>query len=174
VFSPYGEVWRRKRKLLNAHVAKGVAGRYHPIQVSSARRLARDILATTPEPEALQKAVKLNFAQMVVKAGYGLDVEGYESEYISLPEQYLDVLSEVSTPGRFFVDFLPIREWSAVPNDAELSDWNAVRHLPAWFPGAGFQRLARGALETQRRALGNPMEVVKAQMVRNLAMSAQG
>jgi hypothetical protein len=41
-----------------------------------------------------------------------------------------------------------------------------VRHVPAWLPGASFQQLALDHHLTQRRALDNPINVVKAQMVR--------
>jgi cytochrome P450 len=113
VVLPYGDLWRRKRKLMHAHVHQGVAERYHSIQISHARRFARDILVAKTEDHLLPQAVRLNFAQMIIKATYGIDVESYESEYISLPERVVENISEATTPGRFFVDFLPIREQHA-------------------------------------------------------------
>jgi cytochrome P450 len=110
----YGDSWRRKRKLLHAHVHQGAAERYHPIQIASARRFARDILVADTEPHVLPRAVRLNFAQMILKATYGIDVESYESEYISLPEKVLANIGDASTPGRFFVNVLPIREFQII------------------------------------------------------------
>jgi hypothetical protein len=40
-----------------------------------------------------------------------------------------------------------------------------VKDVPAWLPGAGFQRMAQDILAMQRRALDDPINVVKTQMV---------
>jgi cytochrome P450 len=109
VVLPYGALWCRRRKLMHTHVDQGVVNRYYPIMTTLARRFARDILIAQHEGHVLTQAVRLNFAQMIVKAVYGIHVESYESEYISLPEKVMENASEVVTPGRFWVDFLPIR-----------------------------------------------------------------
>jgi hypothetical protein len=41
-----------------------------------------------------------------------------------------------------------------------------VKYVPAWFPGAGFQRFALQNQVTQRKALDGPIEVVESQLVR--------
>jgi cytochrome P450 len=105
---PYGETWRKKRKLMHTHIHQGVADQFHPTQTASARRFVQDILAGKHDKEALPRAVRLNFAQMTTKAVYGIDVESYESEYIALPQKVVAEFSEVFTPGRFLVDFVPI------------------------------------------------------------------
>lgn len=109
VVLPYGELWRRKRKLMHTHVHQGVSDQFHPIQTACARRFVRDILAEKSDKEALPQAVRLNFAQMIIKVVYGIDVENYQSEYIALPEKVIADFSQVCTPGRFLVDFIPIR-----------------------------------------------------------------
>jgi cytochrome P450 len=114
---PYGEPWRRRRKLLHAHVHQGVVQQYYPVQLESARRFARDILATTTEQEALVKAARTSFGWSIIKMVYGIDATAGNSEYISLPEKVLDSINEASTPGRFLVDFLPICK-SLWPNRA--------------------------------------------------------
>jgi cytochrome P450 len=120
VVLPYGEAWRRKRKLMHTHVHQGASDQFHPIQTASARRFVRDVLAGPHTPDALPRAVRLNFAQMITKAVYGIDIESYESEYIALPEKVLVDFGEVCTPGRFLVDFIPVcasfscRRWAAV------------------------------------------------------------
>jgi hypothetical protein len=105
---PYGELWRRKRKLMHTHVHQGVVDRFQPIQVTYARRFARDILAGSTDSEALPRAVRLNFAQTIIKMVYGLDVNSYESEYVALPEKVMEKFSEAFIPGRFLVDLIPI------------------------------------------------------------------
>jgi cytochrome P450 len=114
---PYGDRWRRGRKLLHAHVHQGVVHRYHPIQLASARRFAQDILSVKTDKEALAKAVRASFGRMITKMVYGLDVPDANSEYIALPERVLHRTSQGATPGRFLVDSLPFCEcqmWSRI------------------------------------------------------------
>jgi cytochrome P450 len=110
VVLPYGEAWRRKRKLMHAHIRSDALPRYTPTQTAAARRLARDILATPPEPDALYRAVRLNFGQAILKAMYGIDVDSGESDYITLPEKVLADFNEAGIPGRFMVDMIPACE----------------------------------------------------------------
>jgi hypothetical protein len=105
---PYGELWRRKRKLLHTHVHQGVVDRYHPVQVASARRFVKDILAGSTSDEALHQAIRLNFAQTIIKMAYGLDVDSYDSPYVALPEEVMQNFNEAFVPGRFLVDVVPI------------------------------------------------------------------
>jgi cytochrome P450 len=110
---PYGDLWRRKRKLMHSHIHQGVVDRYHPLQIASARRLAREILVATQNEDILPQAIRLNFSQIIIKAVYGLDVDSYESDYVSLPEKWLEISAQITTPGQFLVDVLPVREWPA-------------------------------------------------------------
>jgi hypothetical protein len=167
VVLPYGELWRRKRKLMHSHVQQSVAHRYHPVQMNSARRLVHDLLAGGTDNGALPRAIRLNFAQMVIKTVYGIDVDSYESEYVALPEQVNADFSEVAIPGRFLVDVLPIRMFFLYRSNHRLTRC-LVRHLPAWLPGAGFKKMALRNHVTQRAALDNPIELVKSQLVRPL------
>jgi cytochrome P450 len=112
VFSllPYGEHWRRSRKLFHAHVHQGIVHRYHPVQLESARRLARDILATKTDKEALPAAVKANFGRFIMKMVYGIDPADSNSEYLTLQQKVVDDFDDACTPGRFLVDFFPLCE----------------------------------------------------------------
>jgi cytochrome P450 len=106
--TPYGDEWRAKRKLMHAHMNQNVVDRYQAIQLAAVRRFARDILATPAgDAGALPRAVHLNFAQMIMKLVYGLDIPDRSSEYISLPEDLLAAFSEAYVPGRYLVNFFP-------------------------------------------------------------------
>ena len=56
---------------------------------------------------------------------YGLTVSDSEDPFISKAEEALHGFSEAGVPGTFLVDLLPI-----------------LKHVPSWFPGAGFKRMA--------------------------------
>jgi hypothetical protein len=150
---------------MHSHINPGVTNRYYPIQVASARRFARDILTVKHEKEALPQAVRLNFAQTILKMVYGIDVDSHESDYVSLPEKVLEKLAKAMAPGRYLVDAIPIcKPFTRNILGLYLSGY-LVKHVPAWFPGAGFQRLAQELQALQRRMLDTPIGVVRAQMV---------
>jgi cytochrome P450 len=110
----YGDSWRRSRKLLHSHLHQGVVHQYHPVQLESACRLARDILAIKRDKEALPAAVKANFGRFIIKIVYGIDATDSNSEYLTLPQKVLDDdMDDAITPGRFLVDFFPICERSS-------------------------------------------------------------
>jgi hypothetical protein len=130
----YGDRWRGGRKLLHSHVHVEVASKYHPIQLASARRLARDILRSKTTPEALPRAVKSNFGRSIMKMVYGIEVRDDEDDYLSLAEKVLEEINEASTPGRFLVDFLPIREYR-IRTDLSVTDKRYSEARPSMVPG---------------------------------------
>ena len=60
-----------------------------------------------------------------MKIGYGISVQESDDPYISIAEVVLSGGAEAGVPGAFLVDFLPF-----------------LKHVPSWFPGAGFQKKA--------------------------------
>jgi cytochrome P450 len=105
---PYGEAWRRGRKLLHAHVGPGVLSRYHSTQLAGAHRFVRDVLASEQDKDVLAQLIRTNSGQTIIKTMYGIDVEDNDSEFLSIPRKVLHALNEGGLPGRFLVDFLPI------------------------------------------------------------------
>jgi cytochrome P450 len=112
VMLPYGEAWRRERKLFHSHVHQAAAHRYHPVQIDSARRFARDILTVKTDNEALPEAIRVSLGRSIIQLVYGIDVPDANSEYLSLPARVVASINEAATPGRFMVDFLPLCECS--------------------------------------------------------------
>jgi hypothetical protein len=116
---PYGDTWRRGRRLLHSHVHPGVSPRYHSTQLHAARHFAQDILNAKQDDKALHFMIHANIGQTIVNIVYGIDVVDKNSEYISLPEKVVDYISESVMPGRFLVEFLPLCKylsWSSMKN----------------------------------------------------------
>ncbi|KAL0066756.1 hypothetical protein AAF712_006147 [Marasmius tenuissimus] len=63
---------------------------------------------------------------LLILLTYGLDVKGPNDPVVRSAERAIEVANHAATPGMFMVDVLPI-----------------LKHVPAWFPGAGFKRKAR-------------------------------
>jgi hypothetical protein len=57
---------------------------------------------------------------------YGLNIKLVNDPFIHLADDSMRPLIEAIVPGAFLVDLIP-----------------ALQYIPAWFPGAGFQRKAR-------------------------------
>jgi hypothetical protein len=107
---PYGDIWRRCRRLLHSHVHPGVSPKYHSTQLHAARRFSRDILQVRTDDEVLHYMIHANIGQTIIKMVYGIDVKDNDSEYISLAEKVVAYGNECVLPGRFLVEFLPARK----------------------------------------------------------------
>lgn len=81
---------------------------------------------------------------------YGLTVLEYDDPYITNAEESLRGLSEAGVPGAFLVDLLPI-----------------LKHVPAWFPGAGFKRKAAHYAVVNTDLVDLPFKAVKRELVRH-------
>lgn len=64
------------------------------------------------------------FADIVLKIAYNIDVADENDVYIRLSEDALAAAAVALIPGKFVVEALPF-----------------LRHMPAWFPGSGKQKV---------------------------------
>jgi len=62
----------------------------------------------------------------------------------------LQEISQASVPGTYCVDFIPI-----------------LKYVPAWVPGAGFQRVAQEYKILGQKLRNEPFEATEQHMVRN-------
>jgi cytochrome P450 len=113
VRQPYGEDWRRSRKLLHPHVHTNAVSQYHSIQLTAARAFVRELLEAESSPDALPALVWKDFAETINKIVYGIHIKTEQErvDYIDIPTQFLKMLSESATPGRFWVDGLHFRAY---------------------------------------------------------------
>jgi hypothetical protein len=63
---------------------------------------------------------------MTLVLAYGLDIKLVDDPFVHLADDSMRPLIEAIVPGAFLVDLIP-----------------ALRYVPAWFPGASFQRKAK-------------------------------
>ena len=83
-----------------------------------------------------------------MKIAYGIAVQESDDPYISIAEEALIGAAEASVPGAFWVDFFPI-----------------LKYVPAWFPGAGFQKKAARMREAVNTMADKPFYHVQEQLV---------
>ena len=61
---------------------------------------------------------------MLLKVGYGIDVDDENHEILQVIDAALEGTALTFVPGKFLVDIFP-----------------SLAYVPAWIPGAGFQKL---------------------------------
>ncbi|RPD62686.1 CyP450 monooxygenase [Lentinus tigrinus ALCF2SS1-7] len=118
-FMPYGQYWRRHRRLFWQHFHPGVISKYNAIQGDVSRAFLGKLLTC---PERLEEHIRHTFAASILKVVYGIDIAERGDKLIEIIEVAMEGVAEGLTPGAFLVEYFPF-----------------LRHVPAWFPGAGFQ-----------------------------------
>ena len=99
--------------------------------------------------QSANKFITSTFAATIMKIGYGISVKESDDPYISIAEEVLDGISEAGIPGTFWVDLFPI-----------------LKHVPSWFPGAGFQKKAAHWGEAVNAMAERPFRHVQEEWVR--------
>ncbi|EAU81927.1 O-methylsterigmatocystin oxidoreductase [Coprinopsis cinerea okayama7 len=138
---PYGQDWRRHRKVFHQYLHAHMVPRYNPIQEQEVIPFARNLL-TSPEKFLLHTRVL--FASIIMRASYGFEKVNYDDELISDAENLLHAFAEVIVPGRYLVNHIPI-----------------LRHIPSWFPGAGFKRKVWEMSRLSEKSVCMPFEMAK-------------
>ena len=85
-----------------------------------------------------------------MKIAYGIDVQESDDPYVLLTEESLNGINEAAIAGAFWVDLFPV-----------------LKHVPGWFPGAGFQKKAAHWRQVNAFMSQKPFNHVKEQLVGN-------
>ncbi|KAF9054666.1 cytochrome P450 [Panaeolus papilionaceus] len=127
-FVPYGEWWRRQRKVFHDYFSPIVIEKYDEIQTREIHAFLNRLLQT---PNDFQEHIPMTFAAITMQVVYGIRIpfESKNNPYVTaVREAFSGGLAVAGIPGMHLVDHLPI-----------------LKHIPAWFPGAEFQRVAKRA-----------------------------
>ncbi|KAJ4490803.1 cytochrome P450 [Lentinula aciculospora] len=121
---PYGDNYRAARRAWHKHLDVPFS---RPHAVMAVNRLLKELLPCTKDHH---KLIRLATGRFILSAGYGIQAENAEDEFIALPERWIKTISHASQRGGFLVDTLPI-----------------LKIIPSWFPRAGFQKKAQAMKE---------------------------
>ncbi len=88
------------------------------------------------------------FAAMVMRIVYGIELREHDDRYYQMVERMAQVGEEISVPGRFPVESVPL-----------------LRFLPSWFPGGGYKKFAADAKGDIHFAISNLFDTAKAATV---------
>lgn len=100
-----------------------------------------------------------------LKTTYGIVALPEKDPYLELSEELVVKLGETGIPGNYLVDVIPLRELIAVLENQFFTNF-LVRFIPAWFPGATFQRDAQRFRKLADKVLNVPFDTVRKNMVK--------
>ena len=87
-------------------------------------------------------------AAVTMKLMYGYDISSRHDRFVVLSEEAVIAGSKYSLPNATIVNIFP-----------------ALRHLPSWFPGAGFKKVGERIKKVTTDMKDAPIEYVKQKMV---------
>ncbi|KDQ59121.1 hypothetical protein JAAARDRAFT_127559 [Jaapia argillacea MUCL 33604] len=140
-FMPYGDNWRRHRRVFHQFFNQGAIDKYHPVQMRESLAFVQRLLDT---PQQLNHHIQQTFAATIMDIAYGIRVSGENDKYARAAADALASVSEAGVPGKFLVDLIPI-----------------LKYVPAWVPGADFQKKAAYWRELKDRFINDPFKAVK-------------
>nr|VWO99561.1 Cytochrome P450 monooxygenase CYP52X1 [Ganoderma boninense] len=117
---PYGEEWRRTRRASWQHFTSKAMPKHYPTLLQESRRFLRLLHA---EPDRLRELLEFSFAATTLKTMYGIDIAPGDQRFVPLLHAALEGPTEAFMQGSFLVEHIPL-----------------LRFVPAWVPGAGFQK----------------------------------
>ncbi|KAK0200037.1 cytochrome P450 [Desarmillaria ectypa] len=141
-----GDDVRETRKLLNGEFGPRAVKRHSHILEENARRLCK---SNIEHPEEFQSNIHRMAVANIMRIAYGYVVaEGAEAdELVVLATQVMHDVSTALAPNTYLVNSLPF-----------------LRYIPAFVPGASFQKIAARSRETFDLFLRKPFEFVLSQM----------
>ncbi|KAJ7748917.1 cytochrome P450 [Mycena metata] len=145
----YGPRWRTHRRLFNQAFSITTAKKFEPIELKSTCGLLRRLLHT---PEGFRQHIKQMAGETILSITYGIDVLPKDDPYMALAEETVKVGVMAIAPGKFLVDSIPM-----------------LKHIPDWFPGAGFKIKAKEWRELGRRSREVPFAETKRQIASGTA-----
>ncbi|KAI0672490.1 CyP450 monooxygenase [Trametes maxima] len=122
VLMPYGNEWRRRRKEMHQFMHPGAVAQYEPLQERETVKFLRQLLK---KPDEFLYLVRYSFGSTIMRISYGMEVADQDDPYVNAVEEGVATFNEAFVPGAFLVETFPI-----------------LRHIPRWFPGGGFKRIA--------------------------------
>lgn len=138
-FMNYNDEWKANRRVLQRFFGMSVSSQQVLIQRTNNRIMLQALLE---DPLKFEDHIRRSAAANVLTIAYGIDIARHDDPLIALADEASHSIIAAGLPGSFAVDWAPfrtyLRHW-----ERAFADRLAVKHVPEWAPGAGFQRIAR-------------------------------
>ncbi|KAJ7156841.1 cytochrome P450 [Mycena crocata] len=144
VLTPYGDRFRNYRRLAHSLFgSRSTMSSFEPLEEQETHRFLRRVLKN---PDDLQNHVRKTAGALILRISHGYEVKEGADPFVTLADIATEQFSLASSPGGFLVNLVP-----------------PLRHLPSWFPGTGFQKIAKSWAETLYQMAEQPFQFVKQQ-----------
>ncbi|KAF7977292.1 hypothetical protein HWV62_4259 [Athelia sp. TMB] len=120
---PANAEWRGQRRHFRQEFDGGAIRRHYPAIIDTTHGLLKGFLET---PEQWKEHLRHMVGATIIDITYGFKALPKDDPHIQTAEAAFSGVSQALLPGAFLVDQLPI-----------------LKYVPAWVPGAGFQRKAQ-------------------------------
>ncbi|KZV85441.1 cytochrome P450 [Exidia glandulosa HHB12029] len=111
------------RRILQGSLNPRASRDYWPIQEHETHVMLQRVLQ---QPDNYEYSVRRNTVAVIMRIAYGYDIQTENDPFVDRIEESIKLAGAASQAGRWAVDSLP---------------W--LRFVPAWFPGAGFKKVAK-------------------------------
>ncbi|CAE6385703.1 unnamed protein product [Rhizoctonia solani] len=145
----YGERWRSQRRMTNRVLNKGASTQLWPVVVEQCR-LALQRISTSPEN--FIREIRRMMGSTLLSTVYGYEVTSAHDHLVELVEIAVDHFSDAVIPGNFYVNMIP---------------W--LRHVPDWFPGAGWKQVIKTWRKEKDEVVNMPFDWTKNQTISGTA-----
>ncbi|KIJ60079.1 hypothetical protein HYDPIDRAFT_139854 [Hydnomerulius pinastri MD-312] len=147
IFQQYGERFRQYRKFFHRQLgSRNSLATFYPVEEDETRQFLCNVLQ---DPDDLAAHIRRTAGAIILKISHGYNVKGGDDPFVELADKSMANFSLVATPGAFLVDHVPV-----------------LRHLPEWFPGAGFLRDAKQWRKLVTETATKPHEFVLEQLAK--------
>ncbi|KAF7360772.1 Cytochrome P450 [Mycena venus] len=137
----YGDDVREYRRLIGKMIGtKGSVMRFNAVEDYQANMFLKRVLE---DPKGFDVATRKTAGALALHLTYGYKIKEEGNDPLAVAG-----FSEITRPGAFLVDVLPI-----------------LKYIPSWFPGAGFKRLAKMYKKSCDDFADVPLAYVREQML---------
>ncbi|KAK0479597.1 cytochrome P450, partial [Armillaria novae-zelandiae] len=147
---PYGARFQNFRRL--SHQLFGSNATMKPLLPMVELGTHRFLKRISATPEELSAHIRKTVAATMLQISHGYTIQEENDPFVRLAEETMNHFSLSMSPGAFLVNLIPI-----------------LRHIPEWFPGAGFKRTAREWASTLNEFVERPHNYVKQEMAAGTA-----
>ncbi|RXW15358.1 hypothetical protein EST38_g10494 [Candolleomyces aberdarensis] len=138
-----GLPWRKHRRLLHHSFHPLAAMQYRPHIMKATLNLLKRFL-DDPNPLKIIPHLRHMAGETILSIAYGIEIQQKNDPYLETSEAGVLPLVVAGVPGAFLVDSIPL-----------------LKYVPAWFPGASFQRKAREWRKLSRTMIEMPYAEAK-------------
>ncbi|CAE6436685.1 unnamed protein product [Rhizoctonia solani] len=122
----YGDRWRRYRRLMNPMLTKEAITIHHGSQEQAARKLLQRLVmnpSSTRSSHEVEADILLSVSATLFRSSYGHEVDSSSDPLATRTQSLISFMTYALLNSNYFVNTIP-----------------ALRHVPEWFPGAGWKR----------------------------------